>query len=126
METLMMLVWLFSFIAHPVPANDAIALRWQTHNEINLRGFVIMRQTGKDPLWQQVGTFVPPKGMIAGARYRFVDRSAKCGQRYTYQLRAVGLVRSGTGMEALYRNVKIPCIQGENSIGKGDGNAENH
>lgn len=103
MDIFKILFWLLSFITQPTHANDALVLRWQTYNEINLRGFVIMRQTGSDPLWQQVGTFIPPKGWINGAPYRFVDRTARCDQRYNYQLRAVGFVRNGIGMEALYQ-----------------------
>ena len=68
-------------------------LRWRTGTEADLLGFQVYRSRGHS--WKRITrSLIVAKGSVAGASYRFLDRSAKRGVAYRYRIKAVN--RDGT------------------------------
>ena len=78
-----------SFAARPVARG--VLLRWHTGTEADLLGFHVYRSRGHS--WQRITrSLVAAKGSVAGASYRFLDRTAK--RHVSYRIKAVN--RDGT------------------------------
>ena len=70
-----------------------VLLRWRTGTEADLLGFQVYRSRGHS--WQRITrSLIVAKGSVAGASYRFLDRTARRGVAYRYRIKAVN--RDGT------------------------------
>lgn len=68
------------------PAARGILLRWRTGSEVELVGFNVFRQKGVQARKVKLNrSLVRAKGGVAGAKYSWLDRSAKRGGRYWLQ-----------------------------------------
>jgi hypothetical protein len=67
-------------------AARGILLRWRTGTEVELVGFNVFRQKGAQARKVKLNrSLVRAKGGVAGAKYSWLDRSAKRGGRYWLQ-----------------------------------------
>jgi predicted secreted protein len=74
-------------------AGRGAVVRWQTASEFDALGFHVYRSRGH--AWKRLThTLIVAKGSVAGASYRFLDRTAKRGVAYRYRIKAVN--RDGT------------------------------
>jgi hypothetical protein len=79
-------VTMTSFAARLVA--HGVLLRWHTGTEADLLGFHVYRTQGHS--WRRVThSLVAAKGLVPGASYRFLDRTAKRAVSYRYRLRAI-------------------------------------
>ena len=70
-----------------------VLLRWRTGTEADLLGFQVYRSRGHS--WKRLTrSLIVAKGSVAGASYRFLDRTARRGVAYRYRIKAVN--RDGT------------------------------
>jgi hypothetical protein len=70
-----------------------VLLRWRTGTEAELLGFQVYRSRGHS--WQRLTrSLIVANGSVAGASYRFLDRTARRGVAYRYRIKAVN--RDGT------------------------------
>ena len=70
-----------------------VLVRWRTGTEAELLGFQVYRSRGHS--WQRLTrSLIVAKGSVAGASYRFLDRTARRGVAYRYRIKAVN--RDGT------------------------------
>ncbi len=71
--------------------NSEVVIRWTTESEIDNAGFNILRSRSKDGEYQQVNTALIPGAGTTGERntYKWVDRTAKAGVVYYYQIEDV-------------------------------------
>jgi hypothetical protein len=68
-------------------------LRWRTGTEVDLLGFQVYRSRGKS--WHRLThSLMPAKASVAGASYRFLDKTARRGIVYSYRIKALN--RDGT------------------------------
>jgi hypothetical protein len=74
-------------------SSNGIAVRWRTGTEAELLGFQVYRLRGQSAR-RITHSLIAAKGSVAGATYRFVDRTAKRGVGYRYRIKAVN--RDGT------------------------------
>ena len=73
--------------------HEGVRVRWRTGTEAELLGFHVYRL--RDHSWKRITrSLIAAKGSMAGASYRFVDRTAKRGVAYRYRIQAVN--RDGT------------------------------
>jgi subtilisin-like proprotein convertase family protein len=74
-------------------AQRGVLVRWRTGTEVDLLGFQVYRS--RDHAWRRVThSQIRAKGSVAGASYRYLDRTAKRGVPYRYRIKAVS--RDGT------------------------------
>ena len=70
-----------------------VVVRWRTGTEADLLGFQIYRSRGHS--WQRITrSLIAAKGSVAGASYRYLDKTARRGVSYRYRIKAVN--RNGT------------------------------
>ena len=70
-----------------------VLVRWRTGSEADLLGFHVYRSRGHS--WNRIThSLIVAKGSVAGASYRFLDRTARRGVAYRYRIKAVN--RDGT------------------------------
>ena len=70
-----------------------VLLRWRTGIEAELLGFHVYRSRGHS--WKRLThSLIVAKGSVAGASYRFLDKTARRGVAYRYRIKAVN--RDGT------------------------------
>jgi hypothetical protein len=73
--------------------SKGVLVRWRTGTEVDLLGFHVYRSRGHS--WQRLThSLIVAKGSVAGASYRFLDKTAKRGVAYRYRIKAVN--RDGT------------------------------
>jgi hypothetical protein len=63
-----------------------VAISWRTANETNVASFNVWRGGKK---LNRAPIAAKKSGSVAGAAYRYVDRSARAGVKYSYRLQAV-------------------------------------
>ena len=74
-------------------AKGGVLVRWRTGTEAELLGFQVYRSRGHS--WKRLTrSLIVAKGSVAGASYRFLDRTARRGVAYRYRIKAVN--RDGT------------------------------
>jgi hypothetical protein len=86
-------VALQDFSATPLNS-QAIALAWQTLNEVNLLGFNLYRSAGTDGTREKINPSLIPSqapGSLTGSTYEFLDGAITPGVEYTYWLEAVAV-----------------------------------
>jgi hypothetical protein len=70
-----------------------IVVRWRTGTEADLLGFQVYRSRGHS--WRRIThSLIAARGSVAGASYRFLDKTARRGTAYRYRIKAVD--RDGT------------------------------
>ena len=80
-------------LARAARAATGVLVRWRTGTEADLLGFHVYRSRGHS--WKRITrSLIVAKGSVAGASYRFLDRTAKRGVAYRYRIKAVN--RDGT------------------------------
>jgi hypothetical protein len=92
------------------PGGNAVGLEWETSLEISNAGFNVLRREARGAGgWVFVNpTFIPGAGdSVSGARYSFVDLTARDGVEYQYRLEDIDF--SGkNGLHAIERTVPNP------------------
>lgn len=86
-----------------------VEVRWETGTELQVFGFQVWRKTGKGA-WQKInGDLIPAHngGTVAGAKYKFSDKSVKAGKSYAYKLEVVGAADTLEWSEV--KSVKLPA-----------------
>jgi hypothetical protein len=69
-------------------SHQNVVLRWRTGTEADTLGFHVYRSRGQS--WKRLTrSLVAAKGSVAGASYRFVDRTARRGVSYRYRIKAI-------------------------------------
>lgn len=67
---------------------EGVLLRWRTASEVNVLGFrIYRRQAGR--YMRITRAIVPARGAIAGAGYRYVDRTAPRGGLLRYRIQSI-------------------------------------
>jgi hypothetical protein len=75
-----------SFVARP--AARGVLLRWHTGTEADLIGFQVYRSRGQS--WRRIShSLVAATGTVAGASYRYLDKTAVRGVAYRYRIKAI-------------------------------------
>lgn len=77
---------LISFKARPT--KKGVRVKWETGTELNTVGFNVWRKTGTGE-WKQLNTVAinaTNMGTVSGAKYAYVDKTAKPGKMYRYKL----------------------------------------
>jgi len=70
-----------------------VLLRWRTGTEADLLGFQVYRSRGHS--WKRLTrSLIVAQGSVAGASYRFLDKTARRGVAYRYRIK--GINRDGT------------------------------
>ena len=65
-----------------------VLVRWRTGTEADLLGFHVYRSRGHS--WRRISrSLIAAKGSVAGASYRFLDKTARRGVAYRYRIKAV-------------------------------------
>jgi hypothetical protein len=74
-------------------AKNGVVVRWRTASELDFLGFHVFRSQGLR--WRRLTrSLIAARGQVAGASYRFLDRTARRGVRDRYRVQAVD--RDGT------------------------------
>jgi len=73
--------------ARLTPTRRGLLLRWRTASEVDLLGFQVYRSRGHS--WRRVShSPIAAKGSVAGASYRFLDRTARPHADFRYRIKA--------------------------------------
>ncbi|MCI5156851.1 MAG: hypothetical protein D3906_00120 [Candidatus Electrothrix sp. AUS1_2] len=117
-----------SFNAY-VDADNQVVLEWTTASEVGTIGFLLERLNEQSGKYQAVTKQLLP-GMLApphGGTYRYVDKSAKAGMSYTYQVVEVSAHDGGavSGPYTVQANNALP-VNNNMSAGGPEGYALTH
>lgn len=74
-------------------SNKGATITWKTASEVETAGFNLYRSTSPDGPWEKINAqIIPPaEDPVSGGDYSFIDKTAKPGQTYYYQLEEVEL-----------------------------------
>jgi subtilisin-like proprotein convertase family protein len=69
-------------------SKTGVLVRWRTGTEADLLGFQVYRS--RDRSWRRIThSLIVARGSVAGAGYRFLDKTAKRNVAYSYRIKAV-------------------------------------
>ena len=85
-----------------------VLVRWRTGTEADLLGFRVYRSRGHS--WKRIThSLIVAKGSVAGASYRFLDRTARRGVAYRYRIKAVNRTARRAGSARCGRRRPRAC-----------------
>lgn len=88
--------------------NPSMEIEWTTESEVDTLGFNLLRVCHSNPGEEQQINHQLILGLgspISGETYKYVDRSVKVGQSYTYQLQEITLSNEIVALESI--NIKV-------------------
>jgi hypothetical protein len=83
--------------------NQGATITWSTASEVDTAGYNLYRSDSPDGPWQKVNDeLIPPsEDPVSGGAYSYVDKTAKPGQTYYYQLEEVELSGASTRFDPI-------------------------